>query len=89
MLNKKTLVELIRYCTVFEQEEKKDEKTGLIFQVKIKKVAAYHQYYAVQKAVTQTIRATMLKKATEKLVWFGIRKVLVSHYQWCFIVDKL
>jgi type I restriction enzyme R subunit len=29
MLNKKTLVELIRYCTVFEQEEKKDEKTGL------------------------------------------------------------
>ena len=27
MLNKKTLVELIRYCTVFEQEEKKDDKT--------------------------------------------------------------
>jgi type I restriction enzyme R subunit len=58
MLNKKTLVELIRYCTVFEQEEKKDDKTGLISQVKIKKVAAYHQYYAVQKAVAQTIRAT-------------------------------
>jgi type I restriction enzyme R subunit len=34
MLNKKTLVELIRYCTVFEQEEKKDEKTGLISQMK-------------------------------------------------------
>ena len=48
MLNKKTLVELIRYCTVFEKEEKKDEKTGLISQIKIKKVAAYHQYYAVQ-----------------------------------------
>ena len=58
MLNKKTLVELIRYCTVFEQEEKKDEKTGLVFQQKIKKVAAYHQYYAVQKSVTETIRAT-------------------------------
>ncbi|HTN69061.1 MAG TPA: type I restriction endonuclease subunit R [Dysgonamonadaceae bacterium] len=58
MLNKKTLVELIRYCTVFEQEEKKDKNTGLIFQVKIKKVAAYHQYYAVQKAVDQTVRAT-------------------------------
>ncbi|WP_299100904.1 type I restriction endonuclease subunit R [uncultured Winogradskyella sp.] len=71
MLNKKTLVELIRYCTVFEQEEKKDEKTGLIFQVKIKKVAAYHQYYAVQKAVTQTIRATNSKEGDRKVgvVW--------------------
>lgn len=58
MLDKKTLVELIRYCTVFESEEKKDAKTGLIFQTKVKKVAAYHQYYAVQKAVAQTIRAT-------------------------------
>jgi type I restriction enzyme R subunit len=58
MLEKKTLVELIRYCTVFESEEKKDQKTGLIFQTKVKKVAAYHQYYAVQKAVTQTLRAT-------------------------------
>ena len=58
MLNKQTLVELIRYCTVFEQEEKKNEKTGLISQVKIKKVAAYRQYYAVRKAVTQKIRAT-------------------------------
>lgn len=58
MLNKQTLVELIRYCTVFEKEEKKDEQSGLISQVKIKKVAAYHQYYAVQKAVAQTLRAT-------------------------------
>jgi len=71
MLNKKTLVELIRYCTVFEQEEKKDEKTGLISQVKIKKVAAYHQYYSVQKAVKQTIRATHTKDGDRKIgvIW--------------------
>ena len=71
MLHKKTLVELIRYCTVFEQEEKKDDKTGLIFQVKIKKVAAYHQYYAVQKAVTETIRATNGKEGDRKVgvIW--------------------
>ena len=71
MLNKQTLVELIRYCTVFEQEEKKDEKTGLISQVKIKKVAAYHQYYSVQKAVTQTLRATHAKDGDRKIgvVW--------------------
>ena len=71
MLNKKTLVELIRYCTVFEQEEKKDEKTGLVSQVKIKKVAAYHQYYAVQKAVTQTLRATHTEDGDRKIgvIW--------------------
>lgn len=71
MLNKNTVVELIRYCTVFEQEEKKDDNTGLIFQVKIKKVAAYHQYYAVQKAVTQTIRATHTTEGDRKVgvVW--------------------
>ncbi|MEA1973033.1 MAG: type I restriction endonuclease subunit R [Candidatus Cloacimonadota bacterium] len=71
MLNKKTLVELIRYCTVFEQEEKKDEKTGLIFQAKIKKVAAYHQYYSVQKAVEQTLRATHSKDGDRKIgvIW--------------------
>ncbi|VVH52204.1 Type I restriction-modification system, restriction subunit R (EC [uncultured Gammaproteobacteria bacterium] len=71
MLNKKTLVELIRYCTVFEQEEKKDEKTGLISQVKSKKVGAYHQYYSVQKAVEQTIRATHSKEGDRKIgvIW--------------------
>lgn len=71
MLDKKTLLELIRYCTVFEQEEKKDDKTGLIFQVKIKKVAAYHQYYAVQKAVRQTLRATHARDGDRKVgvVW--------------------
>lgn len=71
MLNKKVLVELIRYCTVFEQEEKKDNKTGLISQVKIKKVGAYHQYYAVQKAVAQTLRATHATDGDRKVgvVW--------------------
>lgn len=71
MLDKKVLVELIRYCTVFESEEKKDEKTGIISQVKIKKVGAYHQYYAVQKAVTQTLRATNSKDGDRKVgvVW--------------------
>ena len=71
MLDKETLVKLIRYCTVFEQEERKNEQTGLISQVKVKKVAAYHQYYAVQKAVTQTIRATHNETGDRKVgvVW--------------------
>ena len=58
MLKKQVLLNLIRYCTVFEAEEKKDSTTGLVSISKIKKVAAYHQYYAVQKAVEQTLRAT-------------------------------
>ncbi len=48
MLNKKTLLDLIRQFIVFE---KSDEKT-------LKKVAAYHQYYAVNKAVESTIKAS-------------------------------
>ena len=70
MLNKGTLVKLIRYCTVFEQEEVKNDE-GIISQIKIKKVAAYHQYYAVQKAVTQTLRATHSTDGDRKIgvVW--------------------
>ncbi|MBT8244008.1 MAG: DUF559 domain-containing protein [Winogradskyella sp.] len=67
MLNKKTLVELIRYCTVFEKEEKKDEKTGIISQVNIKKVGAYHQYYAVQKQLSKPYEQQIVKKETVKL----------------------
>lgn len=71
MLQKEVLLNLIRYCTVFESEEKKDENTGLISIVKIKKVAAYHQYYAVQKAVEQTLRATHKSDGDRKVgvVW--------------------
>ena len=71
MLDKQVLLNLIRYCTVFEAEENKDEITGLVSISKVKKVAAYHQYYAVQKAVTQTIRATHSEDGDRKVgvVW--------------------
>lgn len=71
MFDKRVLLNLIRYCTVFETEEKKDETTGLVSISKIKKVAAYHQYYAVQKAVEQTLRATNSKDGDRKVgvVW--------------------
>lgn len=58
MLNKEVLLRLIRFNTVFEEEEKKDEKTGLLSVIKVKKIAAYHQYYAVDKAINETLRAT-------------------------------
>ena len=48
MLNKKTLLDLIRQFIVFE---KSDGKT-------LKKVAAYHQYYAVNKALESAVKAS-------------------------------
>lgn len=57
MLNKSVLLKLIRFNTVFESEEVKDDKTGLLSLVKVKKIAAYHQYYLVEKAVRSTLRA--------------------------------
>lgn len=51
MLNKHTLLDLIRQFIVFE---KSDSKT-------LKKVAAYHQYYAVNKAVESTVMASSAK----------------------------
>ncbi|MBL0703450.1 MAG: type I restriction endonuclease subunit R [Sulfurospirillum sp.] len=57
MLDKKVLLNLIRFNTVYEKEEIKDNKTDIVSMVTIKKVAAYHQYYAVQKAIIKTVEA--------------------------------
>ncbi|MBU4259826.1 MAG: type I restriction endonuclease subunit R [Desulfobacteraceae bacterium] len=57
MLNKRTLLDLIRHFTVFEKTKREDPETGQTFIESIKKVAAYHQYYAVNKAVNSTIDA--------------------------------
>ncbi len=57
MLNPATLLDLVRNFIVFEKTKKEDAKTG-ITQVEIeKKLAAYHQYYAVNKAVESTLKA--------------------------------
>ncbi|MHC1783823.1 MAG: type I restriction endonuclease subunit R [Anaerolineaceae bacterium] len=48
LLNKKTLLDVIRHFIVFEKTR---EKT-------MKKVAAYHQYFAVNKAIDSTLRAS-------------------------------
>lgn len=58
MLNKKTLLDLIRHFVVFEKSKHEDTKTGITSISTIKKIAAYHQYYAVNRAVESTLRAT-------------------------------
>ncbi len=57
MLNKTTLLDLIRHFVVFEKSKKEDPKTGVISISTVKKLAAYHQYYAVNAAVASTLRA--------------------------------
>ncbi|MDP8210226.1 MAG: type I restriction endonuclease subunit R [Candidatus Stygibacter australis] len=57
MLNKATLLDLIRHFIVFEKSRKEDEKTGITTISTVKKLAAYHQYYAVNKAVESTLKA--------------------------------
>ncbi len=58
MLNKRVLLDLIRNFIVFEKDKKTDPKTGLTQIQTTKKIAAYHQYYAVNKAVESTRRAS-------------------------------
>jgi len=57
VLDKKTLLDLIRHFIVFEKSKKEDKETGIITIQTVKKLAAYHQYYAVNRAVESTIRA--------------------------------
>lgn len=57
MLNKKTLLDLVRHFIVFEKDKKEDMQTGQITIETVKKLAGYHQYYAVNKAVESTLKA--------------------------------
>jgi type I restriction enzyme R subunit len=58
MLDKKTLLDLICHFIVFEKIKKEDKETGIITIQTVKKLAAYHQYYAVNRAVESTRRAS-------------------------------
>ena len=68
LLNKKTLLDVIRHFIVFEKTK---EKT-------VKKVAAYHQYFAVNKAIVSTIRASASESGrfvTEHPAVYGLPSV--------------
>jgi type I restriction enzyme R subunit len=68
LLNKQTLLDIIRHFIVFEKTK---DKT-------IKKVAAYHQYFAVNKAIISTLRASVQGKghfAPEHPAVSGLRSV--------------
>ncbi|MBU0996251.1 MAG: type I restriction endonuclease subunit R [Proteobacteria bacterium] len=68
MLNKETLLDLIRHFIVFEKSKKEDTETGIITIETVKKLASYHQYYAVNRAVESTLRASGYIKPGKKNV---------------------
>ena len=57
MLNPITLLDLVRNFIVYEKS-KKEDKNGIVTIETVKKLAAYHQYYAVNKAVNRTMKAS-------------------------------
>ena len=75
MMRKDVLLDLIRYFTVFTKESAgckpaTDATHGSVVGLSeltyirtVKKIAAYHQYYAVNKAVESTLRATGINQA--------------------------
>ena len=78
MLNKGTLLDLLRHFIVFEKSKKEDPQTGVISISTVKKLAAYHQYYAVNAAVTSTLRAADMSeiwRAQESPASYGLTGV--------------
>jgi type I restriction enzyme R subunit len=58
MLKPNVLLDLVRNFIVFEKSKKVEPKTGITQIETIKKIAAYHQYYAVNKAIESTLKAS-------------------------------
>jgi type I site-specific restriction-modification system R (restriction) subunit/very-short-patch-repair endonuclease len=69
MLNPSTLLDLVRNFIVFEKTKKEDAKTGLTQIFTEKKLAAYHQYYAVNKAIENTLIAAGVKNSPPLEGW--------------------
>ncbi len=62
-----TLLEILRFFIVFEKQTFND-KSGLSTTQIIKKLAAYHQYYAVQKAI-ESVKVAMCRDKRGGVVW--------------------
>ena len=69
LLNKETLLDYIRHFIVFEESKHIDDK-GIATINTVKKVAAYHQYYAVNKAI-QSVKDASSNQGDRKggVVW--------------------
>jgi type I restriction enzyme R subunit len=59
LMNKATLLDYVRHFIVFEQNKEEDDN-GVVTIETIKKIAAYHQYYAVNKAIESVKKASVM-----------------------------
>lgn len=75
MLNKATLLDLVRHFIVFEKSKKEDPVTKQISISTVKKLAAYHQYYAVNAAVISTLRASADEGIAQTSASYGLNDV--------------
>ena len=69
ILNKTTLLDFIRHFSVFEKIKIVNPKTQVITLQTVKKIAAYHQYYAVNKAVESVLGAVSRKDGKGGVIW--------------------
>lgn len=60
LLGKETLLDMIRSFTVFEKTKTQDAVTGMMSFNIVKKIAGYHQYYAVTAALEATLQAVSI-----------------------------
>jgi type I site-specific deoxyribonuclease, HsdR family len=90
LLNKETIIDFIKSFVVF-QKSKYEDKTGQISITSDKKIAAYHQYYAVNKAIKTTKEAISKKTKKAGVIWHtqGSGKSLTMVYYTGKIVQHL
>ena len=85
MLNRETLLDVVRHFIVFHRSKKEDTRTGQITLHTVKILAAYHQYYAVNKAIESTLRAVDINRGIgdrvvrEEPAAYGLPDVKVQH----------
>jgi type I restriction enzyme, R subunit len=59
LLNSSTLIDYLTYFVTYEKTKVENPKTHKLIRIEtVKKIAAYHQYYAVNKAIDRTIKAS-------------------------------
>ncbi|MFA7136418.1 MAG: type I restriction endonuclease subunit R, partial [Bacteroidales bacterium] len=67
LCNPVTLIDYIQNFVTYQKTQTEDKVTHIIKVETVKKIAAYHQYYAVNKAVEQTVRASGVAPAAMML----------------------
>lgn len=67
-----TLINYIHNFITYEKTQTEDKVTRIVKMVTVKKIAAYHQYYAVNKAVEQTIRASGIASVDSSPKSYGL-----------------